>query len=198
MRTRYAFPVIVALSATLMGAVADCSGEPDDKSPVISTTTPLPPAPKVVPSSPVDPHRVWSIECKVARVVDGDTLHADCEGRYGRITIRVIGIDTPETVAPGKEVECYGPEASREAKRQMPAGRKIRLTGDETQAAQDRYGRTLAYVSIYGTDYGLSMVRHGFADEYTYGKPYLKRSEYRRAQTKARALQLGKWGVCGS
>src|SRR4051812_13830391 len=64
---------------------------------------------------------------KVAYVVDGDTFVADVDGHDA--TVRVLGINTPETVDPRRPVECYGPEASREAKHMLEA-RSVRLAAN--------------------------------------------------------------------
>ena len=82
-----------------------------------------------------------SYPATVTSVVDGDTLHARfSDGR--EVTVRLIGIDTPETVDPGAPVECGGPEASR-AMEDLVQGRTVRLRSDPTQPAVDRFGRAL-------------------------------------------------------
>ena len=83
------------------------------------------------------------VQDRVERVVDGDTLVLSKLGR-----VRMIGMNTPETVAPaqrqGAPAQCYGPEASAATKALLPAGTAVRI---ETDAApEDKYGRTLAYV----------------------------------------------------
>src|SRR5438128_1640217 len=76
------------------------------------------------------------IRAQVIRVVDGDTLVLSGVGK-----VRLIGIDTPEVYG---QVECFGREASRFAKRELPPGREVTYRlGTEPR---DRYGRALAYV----------------------------------------------------
>lgn len=136
-----------------------------------------------------------SKNCTVTKVIDGDTLKADCEGR-GVLTIRVIGIDTPE------KGQCYADRATAEAQRLMPVGEAVRITQDLTQSATDKYGRTLAYVTFRpgeiggGSDWGLWALQWGFAKEYTYDKPYARQSAYRDAQKDADEKSLGMWGAC--
>lgn len=189
----------IALLACVIVPLAGCrptDGQPDDKSPVISTRRPLPTT-TTTTSEPTAP--VLVRDCKVVKVVDGDTMHLDCEVT-GKITVRVIGIDTPETKDPRKPVQCFGPEASTEAKRRLPAGRKVRLSTDPTQGERDKYQRMLGYLSVYGADYGQQMIRLGFAREYTYSKrhPYQKQAQYRKSQARAMAAGLGLWGACSS
>ena len=66
-----------------------------------------------IPAAPVQPPGLPA--AKVTQVVDGDTIKVRLQGR--EYTLRLIGMDTPETVDPRKSVQCYGPEASNFAKR---------------------------------------------------------------------------------
>lgn len=130
----------------------------------------------------------------VTQVVDGDTVKV---ARQGETTIRIIGIDTPETVDPNSAVECFGPEASARAQRLLD-GQDVRLVFDPSQGRKDAYGRTLAYVVIRGgADFGRTMVRGGFAAEYTYDTAYRRQGTYRAAQQNARAANRGLWTKCG-
>ena len=79
----------------------------------------------------------------VVRVVDGDTVIVAGGGR--REDVRLLGIDTPETVDPRRPVGCFGPEASAYTKHLL-TGRRVRLEYDRVR--RDRYGRTLAYVYL--------------------------------------------------
>lgn len=127
----------------------------------------------------------------VSRVVDGDTLHA------GGLTVRVLGIDTPETVKPGTPVQCGGPQASAFA-HQVLDGQRVTLTRDPTQADRDRYGRALRYVRLSdGRDYSQLVVSAGWARVYTYKGTRV--GEYARleaAQREAVAARRGLWGAC--
>ncbi|MDT7722995.1 MAG: micrococcal nuclease, partial [Mycobacterium sp.] len=80
----------------------------------------------------------------VLKVVDGDTVDIVDDAR-GRLRIRLLGIDTPETKKPGYTVGCWGPEASEFAKDTL-LGRRVAFVTDSTQGMYDRYGRTLAYL----------------------------------------------------
>lgn len=132
----------------------------------------------------------------VTRVVDGDTIHVSIEGKD--TTIRLIGVNTPETVDPRRKVECFGKEASVYMK-SLLTDRKVRLESDPTQDVRDKYGRLLAYV--YRED-GLfinkELIARGYAYEYTYKIPYEYQVEFKKLQEQARLEGKGLWqaGVC--
>ncbi len=98
---------------------------------------------------------------RVIDVVDGDTVSVSYRG--AEVSVRVIGIDTPEPVHPSVPVECGGPQASATAKR-LQTGRRVRLVFDPSQGRTDYYGRTLAYLAAPDLgDFGLAMIRQGRA-----------------------------------
>ncbi len=132
---------------------------------------------------------------RVIDVVDGDTV--TIADRGSEVSVRVIGIDTPETVHPSVPVECGGPQASATAKRLL-TGKKVRLVFDPSQGRTDYYGRALAYLEAPGLgDFGLAMIRQGGAAEYTYVTTYARQSRYLTAQGKAQAHDRGVWNKCG-
>ena len=122
---------------------------------------------------------------RVERVVDGDTLVLD-----GGERVRLIGVDTPETVHPSKPVEHFGREASAFTKR-MAAGRRVRL--EFHLERQDRYGRTLAYVYLDdGTFLNAELIRQGFGHAYT-RFPFRYLEEFRALEREAREQRRGLW-----
>lgn len=129
----------------------------------------------------------------VVKVVDGDTMDFSINGKTERI--RVIGINTPETVDPRKSVECFGQEASRQAKLYLETGMKVELEADPTQGERDKYQRLLRYVwTDDGTvDFGKVMISLGYAYEYTYNTPYKYQSIYKQAQKEAEEGKKGLW-----
>lgn len=138
-------------------------------------------------------------EAKVVKVIDGDTITVLLHGKTE--TVRVIGIDTPETVDPRKSIECFGVAASNRAK-QLLASQTVMLESDSTQGDRDSYQRLLRYVWINSStssaqnwqiDYGLETIREGFAHEYTYQIPYKYQNEYKQAQSEAQKKKKGLW-----
>jgi len=94
----------------------------------------------------------------VTRVIDGDTVEVRYKGSI--IDVRLIGIDTPETVAPGEPVECYGPAASRFTEQHLDR-KRVLLEFDVERT--DQYGRTLAYVWLGDELFNQTLVARGFA-----------------------------------
>jgi micrococcal nuclease len=130
----------------------------------------------------------------VVKVVDGDTLRVRLAG--GRTErVRLIGIDTPETVKPDTPVQCYGRAASAEAHRLLD-GRDVRLVADVE--SRDRYGRLLAYV--YRRPDGLfanaELARRGFARQLTIPPNVAHADEFRRLVAQARSAGRGLWAAC--
>jgi micrococcal nuclease len=119
------------------------------------------------------------------RVVDGDTIILD-----GNEKVRLIGVDTPETVHPSKPVQFFGKEASAFTKR-MVEGKNVRLEYDWQRS--DKYGRTLAYVYLEdGTFLNAEIIKQGYGHAYTiYPFKYLE--DFRKYEQEARENGQGLW-----
>jgi micrococcal nuclease len=112
--------------------------------------------------------------------------------------IRMIGVDTPETKDPRTTVECFGKEASQKTKDTL-SGKEIRLEFDETQGKRGKYGRLLAYIFLEdGTNFNKSLIKQGYAHEYTYIIPYKYQEDFKQAENYARENKEGLWaeGAC--
>lgn len=128
----------------------------------------------------------------VLRVIDGDTIDVSINGENKRL--RLIGINTPETVDPRKPVECFGKEASEKAK-SILEGNRVYLEYEMSQGDTDKYGRLLRYVFLEdGTNFNLMMIKEGYAYEYTYNLPYKYQKEFKDAQKEAEKSLAGLWG----
>lgn len=129
---------------------------------------------------------------KVLRVVDGDTIHINYNGKDEKI--RFIGLDTPETKDPRKPIQCFGREATAKMI-EFAENKNVRLEFDKTQGERDKYGRLLAFV--YGEDnknLAYEMIRQGYGNEYTYNSnPYKYQNEFKEAARKAREENKGLW-----
>ena len=130
----------------------------------------------------------------MSTVVDGDTIVVRLAGRTEMV--RMIGIDTPETVHPTQPVECFGPEASAFTKSLLPPGTKVSLVRDAE--ARDRYGRLLAYVTR--VDDGLfvnrAIVDNGMAVPLSIEPNTAHQRDFAESTYRASAAQLGLWGAC--
>lgn len=132
----------------------------------------------------------------VTKVVDGDTIKVDMEGKNE--TVRLIGMDTPESVDPRRPVQCFGKEASGYAKNLLNE-KYVKLQSDPTQGDRDTYKRLLRYIFLEdGTNVNELLIRNGFAHEYTYRVPYAYQKEFKGAEREARNAKRGLWadGAC--
>jgi micrococcal nuclease len=132
----------------------------------------------------------------VAHPVDGDTVVVDIGGHEE--PVRLIGVDTPESVARDRPVECFGPEAKARTAELLPPGTAVRLERDVE--ARDRYGRLLAYVvrAQDGVLVNLLLVEEGFAESYRFAPNLAHQADFDAAEARARRDQRGLWPVCGS
>ncbi|MEI6221927.1 MAG: thermonuclease family protein, partial [bacterium] len=127
----------------------------------------------------------------VTKIVDGDTIDVEMNGKTQRI--RLIGIDTPELVDPRKPVQCFAKEASAKAK-SLLTDKDVRLELDPTQGDWDKNGRLLAYIYFTdGTSFNKLMIDEGYAFEYTYKMPYTQQKEFRKAELDAKKAGKGLW-----
>lgn len=132
----------------------------------------------------------------VVRVVDGDTFIVEKEG--AEVRVRLIGLDTPESVDPRKTVECFGKEAAEKA-RALLEGQHVRLEQDPTQDTHDKYGRLLAYAYLPdGLNVAEYLILEGYGHEYTYHFPYGYKEDFEAAEKTAREEKRGLWadGAC--
>ena len=121
------------------------------------------------------------------RAVDGDTLELD-----GGERLRLIGVDTPETVDPRRPVQYFGEEASAFTRR-MAQGKRVRLEYD--QDTRDRYGRTLAYVYLPdGTFLNAEIIRQGYGHAYT-RFPFRYQEQFLALEREAREQGRGLWAA---
>jgi endonuclease YncB( thermonuclease family) len=174
--------------------------------PTTTETTPLtsdsapapatPPQAAPLPAAPSPEITITAFTAKVYAVVDGDTIKVRTTTGQ-RLTVRLLGIDTPETKKPGVAVECGGKEAAA-LMRKLALNRTVSVRSDPTQDAKDRYGRTLGYVDRGSSDVGVRMVEAGWSSAYVYGgKPPQRYGDYVAAAQSAKEFRLGVWARCG-
>ena len=133
-----------------------------------------------------------SVIVLVTRVVDGDTVEVQLRGEEE--DVRYIGVDTPETVAPGAPVDCFGPRASH-FNEGLVEGERVRLVFDEE--LRDDYGRLLAYVYLGDRFVNAELVQRGYARSLTIPPNDRFASLFGRAEHRAGVAGRGLWGACG-
>lgn len=124
-------------------------------------------------------------------MVDGDTVEARIDGEVE--DVRLIGVDTPETVESGTPVQCFGPQASHFTKRQLE-GQRVRLVfGIERR---DVYGRLLAYAYAGRRFVNSILVRRGLARSLTIPPNDRFAPLFRTLELRAARSGRGLWGAC--
>lgn len=126
----------------------------------------------------------------VAKVIDGDTIDLNINGKTERI--RLVGIDTPEKNDPRKTVECFSSEASAKLT-ELTKDKKIELEADGSQDNKDKYSRLLRYLWVDGVNINQKMIEEGYAYEYTYKLPYKYQTAFKATQKKASDANKGLW-----
>jgi micrococcal nuclease len=129
----------------------------------------------------------------VERVVDGDTVIVRSGG--GEERVRLLGIDTPETVDPDRPVGCFGPQASAYTKHLL-TGRSVSLVYD--RELHDRYDRLLAYVYLHGVFVNARLIELGYARTLSIPPNTAHASELASLERQAAIAGRGLWGACGT
>lgn len=137
------------------------------------------------------PRNVHTASAHVLDVIDGDTIRVELKGR--EVTVRLIGIDTPEVAGPYTKDECYGEESSAFTRAQLE-GRDIGLEFDVQR--EDRFGRTLAYVWAGPHLFNSELVRGGYAVPLRIPPDTKYATTFALNERGARTDHAGLWGAC--
>jgi micrococcal nuclease len=189
--------VIVVVVAACGGTSANAAtaSEPTPASSPLASAV-VSPTPSMAPTASPSPTAVATPELlagTVVEVVDGDTIHVQLPG--GIEKVRIIGIDTPETVDPNRPASCFGPEATAFA-RQTLAGKHVTLELDPTQDRRDRFDRLLAHVHVGDALYAAEAIAGGYGMHDIYEQPSIHAAELAAAEASAKAAELGIWASC--
>lgn len=129
----------------------------------------------------------------VVGVSDGDTVKVAMNGKTE--SIRMIGVDTPESVKPNSPVQCYGQEASDFTKKEL-TGKTVRLETDPIGDNRDRYDRLLRYVYLAdGTLWNQKLIEQGYGFAYL-SFQFGKQADFAATQAKAQETKAGLWAAC--
>lgn len=132
------------------------------------------------------------IPAVVEKVVDGDTLKVSVNGKSE--TVRLLLVDTPESVHPSKPVQPYALEASQFVKEQLPEGKNIELELDVGE--RDKYRRLLAYVWVDDKMLNEQLLEKGYARVAYVFEPNTKYVDrFREIQKKAQEQKLNIWSL---
>ncbi|WP_246202585.1 thermonuclease family protein [Virgibacillus doumboii] len=151
----------------------------DKKKENVSTESPAPSAAK---------------KATVKRVVDGDTVEIKYNGSVE--DVRLLLVDTPETVHPSKPVQPVGPKASTFAKNTLTQGETIKIEFDGPK--RDHYDRLLGYIWDDGKNFNKMLLKKGLARyAYVYDPPYTHQQTFQQAESYAKSRDLGIWSMEG-
>lgn len=132
-----------------------------------------------------------SDKVEFSKCVDGDTFKVTLNKK--EYTVRMLAVDTPESVHPTKGVEYYGKEASEYTCQMVKNAKKLVLEYDENSDKEDKYGRLLAWVFVDDKLLQEELIENGYAKiAYLYGDyKYTKKLE--SIQEVASANEIGVW-----
>lgn len=133
--------------------------------------------------------KVASNAVKVTRVVDGDTVIVNMNGTEERV--RLIGIDTPESVHPDASKNLAEGKTASEFTKSKLEGKEVELEFDVQE--RDQYGRLLAYVYIDGKMFNKTLLEEGYAKISTYPPNVKYVDDFTRIQKTARENNKGFW-----
>ncbi|MDF2548799.1 MAG: hypothetical protein K0R93_3697 [Anaerosolibacter sp.] len=126
---------------------------------------------------------------KITKIVDGDTIEIDYNGTKERV--RLIGVDTPESVHPDATRNSeYGKVASEFSNKQLD-GKTVTLEFDVQE--RDKYGRLLAYVYVDGIMYNKILVSEGYAKVATFPPNVKYVADFTALEKQAREQNKGLW-----
>jgi micrococcal nuclease len=185
--------VIVKILVLVLALCVASSACTDDPASVLPTVSPAP-SESATPATASDQGTLES-NAVVERVVDGDTIIVEVNGQRERV--RLLGIDTPESVAQNRPDQCYGAESSTYVTALLPEGTEVALVLDEE--ARDQYDRLLAYVVRTSDNLfiNLDLLEQGYAGVLIYDPNNHYESLFRAAERAAEDADVGLWGVCG-
>ena len=190
---------VILISGTALGSVLIWHGLSLDKKAqepeILGNQAQISDATIPIQEAPTAPAQAES-HFLVTKVIDGDTFEIEFNGKMAKV--RIIGIDTPETVDPRRAVGCFGKKASEETKR-LIEGKEVVLTKDISET--DKYNRLLRYVylpigegnNLFVNDY---LIRQGFAKNLTYPPDIKHNARFLEAEKEARDNLRGLWGEC--
>lgn len=132
----------------------------------------------------------------VTRVIDGDTVDVLFDDEKKAVRLRLLGINTPESVDPRRPVQCFGKEASKHMK-DLVENKRVAVLSDVQADDRDKYGRLLrALVLEDQTDVNGVMVAQGYAHAYLdFPLNKNRKAQLRRLEAEAKENGYGLWNI---
>lgn len=202
--TRF-FILILLLAGLVTGcAHEEASPKKEPEKPTGQVTEKSPPQEAVdqeeTSTEPVNPENEYYpgfprgkvLPASIVRVVDGDTVNINVNGKEE--TVRLLLVDTPETVHPSKPVQPFGPEASAFAKETLTPGKQVEIEIDVSE--RDKYGRLLGYLYVDGKMFNELLLEKGLARvAYVYAPNTRYVDQFYNVQKQAQAKSIGIWSI---
>ena len=139
----------------------------------------------------IDTYALEKEKVKFNKCVDGDTIKIEIDGDIK--TIRMLAVDTPESVHPNKGVEYFGKEASNFTCETVKNAKKIEIEYDKNSDKEDKYNRLLVWVFVDNELLQDMLVQNGYAEvTYLYGD-YKYTSLLQDHQAVAESKKIGIW-----
>ena len=129
----------------------------------------------------------------LSKCVDGDTIKIFLKNNDKEQTIRMLAVDTPESVHPTKKVEYYGKEASEYTCNLVTNAKKIEIEYDDNSDKVDKYDRLLVWVFVDGELLQKKLIENGYAKVAYLYDDYKYTSELQKVQEKVSAQNIGVW-----
>jgi micrococcal nuclease len=136
-----------------------------------------------------------ALQAEVLRAVDGDTLDVKISTTGQEVKVRLLGINTPESVDPRRPVQCFGKEASKHMK-ELVEGKTVLLVEDLKADDRDKYGRWLRNVVRMEDqlDVNATLVDQGYANAYlSFPLDAKRKAQLRALEQQAKAAERGLW-----
>ncbi len=135
------------------------------------------------------------VPARVLRAVDGDTIEVKLETMKEAQKVRLLGINTPESVDPRRSVQCFGKEASKRMK-DLIEGKQVLLIEDPKADDRDKYGRLLRSVVRVedSLDVNATLVNQGYANAYlSFPLDVKRKARLRLLEQQAKEAGRGLW-----